>query len=188
MRGFYVSGQRVLINLNFISLKVILKIAFLLAGLSCMLSSCGADAARQALAARADSLFISVRCVKTVTTLISDNFLVPGQKKAQFRIEYINETWPDTITPVQALKLVNLKNLGVGFAELCGTSKNLQALSEKQLAQLKKLNNEINSGNLSNTDLLQSITFEARCADTLKSALDTLVKRSIELSCRSQSL
>jgi hypothetical protein len=151
------------------------------------LSSCGNDPARQALAARADSLFISVRCVRTVTSLIADNFLVPGQKKAQYRIEYINETWPDTITRAQALKLVNLKNLGLGFDKLVGTTRNLQSLSEKQLQQLKKLDHEIHNGVISNEDLLRSITFEAKCADTLNRVLDTLVKKSIELSCKSQS-
>jgi hypothetical protein len=186
LRGLYVLSLCVLINLNFISLKIFSKIGIVIC-CAIVLCSCGGDPARQALAARADSLFISVRCVRTVTSLISDNFLVPGQKKAQYRIEYINETWPDTITSAQALKLVNLKTLGLGFDKLVSATRSLQSLSEKQLEQLKKLNHEINNGAISNEDLLQSITFEGRCADTLNRVLDTLVKKSIELSCKSQS-
>ena len=126
--------------------------------------------------------------MKTVTKLISDNFLLPGLKKVQYKMEYINETWPDTITTAQAEKLIILKNTGIGFEELVSMSKELENQSGKQLEQLKKLNGEINSGSLTNDNLMQYLTFESTCADSLNMALDTLVKKSIMLSCKSQAL
>ncbi len=177
---------------NFISqnrkLSKALKIGFLGAFLSFILTSCGGGMAQRTVVERADSLFISVRCVRTVTGLITDNFLLPGQKRTRYKMDYINETWPDTITPVHARKIASLQDIDKGFDDLVGISKGLQERSAHQLEQLKKLNDEINTGISSNEDLLQYLTFERKCADTLNRVLDTLVKRSIELSCKSQSL
>ncbi len=164
------------------------KITSLFLALITWLTSCGPDSTQKAIAAKADSLFISVRCVKTVTQLITNNFLLPGQKKTQYKMEYINETWPDTITQTQANKLISLKNLHLGYEKLVTISNGLQTQSIQQLEQLKKLNEEINSGSSGNENLLQYLTFESKCADTLNKVLDTLVKKSIELSCKNQSL
>lgn len=163
-----------------------IAIFFVIAGT--FLASCGAGATQKTVVERADSLYISVRCVRTVTGLITDNFLLPGQKRTRYKMDYINETWPDTITPVQARKIKGLQDIDKGFDHLVDISKGLQDRSARQLEQLKKLNDEIDSGLASNEDLLQYLTFERKCADTLNRVLDTLVKRSIELSCKSQSL
>jgi len=152
------------------------------------LTSCTQGESQKVLLGRADSLYISVRCVSTVTALIADNFLVPGQKKVKYKMEYINETWPDTITPSQARKLIDLKDLDTGFEKLVQVTKGLRERSATQLEQLKKLNYEINSGISGKDDLLQYLTFESKCADTLNRVLDTLVKRSVELSCKSLAL
>lgn len=164
------------------------KIATIFSMLISLMISCGPDNTQKAIAAKADSLFISIRCVKTVTQLITSNFLLPGQKKTQYKMEYINETWPDTITQSQANRLIALENLSKGYEKLVGISSGLQAQSIQQLEQLKKLNDEINSGSSGNENLLQYLTFESKCADTLNRVLDTLVKKSIELSCKNQSL
>ena len=153
-----------------------------------LLISCGPDNTQKAIASKADSLLISVGCVKTVTQLITTNFLLPGQKKTQYKMEYIKETWPDTITKVQANRLLALENLGRGYEKLVSISSGLQVQSIQQLEQLKKLNDEINSGASGNENLVQYLTFESKCADTLNRVLDTLVKKSIELSCKNQSL
>jgi hypothetical protein len=153
-----------------------------------LLISCGPDNNQEAIVAKADSLFISVRCVKTVTQLITANFLLPGQKKTQYKMEYINETWPDTITKTQANRLISLETLSRGYQKLVDISSGLQVQSVRQLEQLKKLNDEINSGASGNENLMQYLTFESKCADTLNRVLDTLVKKSIELSCKNQSL
>jgi len=158
------------------------------AGSTGLLLSCGPDAAQKAIEAKADSLFINVRCVSTVTGLITTNYLLPGQKKVAYKMEYIRETWPDTITRAQATKLTSLQDVSNGYEKLLATSKGLQLQSAQQLEQLKKLNGEINTGALGKEDLRQYLTFESKCADTLNRVLDTLVKRAIELSCKSQSL
>lgn len=164
------------------------KIIAVFASLLFMQAACRRDAAEQEMMAKADSLLINVRCITTVTGLINNNFLLPGQKRTQYKIEYIQETWPDTITPVQAGKLITLKELTQGFDHLLAISKGLQTRSVQQLEQLKKLNQTIISGALSSENTLQYLNFESKCADTLNRVLDTLVKRSIDLSCRSQSL
>jgi len=165
-----------------------LKIFILLPALLIWLVSCAPNEAQKPMQVKADSLDINLRCMKTVTKLISDNFLLPGYKKVQYKIEYISETWPDTITTTQAAKITNLKNMGTGFEELVNISKELQLQSTVQLEQLKKLNNQINSGAVNSEQALQYLTFESKCADTLNRVLDTLVKKSIMLSCKSQSI
>lgn len=154
----------------------------------CLLVNCTQNAMDKAIIARTDSLFINAKSVHTVTTLINHNFLSPGHKKTQYKIEYINETWPDTISRVQANKLLALKDLHAGFEKALSISQSLQQRSLLQLQQLNKLNQQINSGALTEESLYQYLTFEIKCADSLNRALDTLVKRSIELSCKSQSL
>ena len=112
--------------------------------------------------------------------------LVPAQKKLQYKMDYINETYPDTITRSQAEKLIVIKESYAGYNSLILTARALQKQSAAQLLQISKLNNEISKGKEEN--MIQYITFENKCADTLNAVLDTLVKRSIELGCKMQSL
>lgn len=164
------------------------RIYLLLAAVAGALFSCVPDAAQQRNAASADSLYISVRSVSTVSGLIDNNFLLPGQKRTQYKLEYISETWPDTITPAQANKLVSLTSLSENYNHLLSLNRSLHEKSLRQLEQLKKLNQAINSGVLDPENTLQYLNFESKCADTLNRVLDTLVKRSIDLSCKSLSL
>jgi hypothetical protein len=136
--------------------------------------------------AKADSLFIKVRCVKTVSELIETTLLVPTQKKLQFKIEYINETYPDTITKTQAERIVRIKDIYDGYESLIAVTKQLQKESVLQLEQVTKLNSEIGKGKDEN--MLQYLTFESKCADTLNKVLDNIIKRSIDLGCKSQNI
>ena len=138
------------------------------------------------ISAKADSLFIKVRCVKTVSELIETTLLVPAQKKLQFKIEYINETYPDTITKTQAEKIVRIKDIYDGYESLIAVTKQLQKESVLQLEQVTKLNSEIDKGKDEN--MLQYLTFESKCADTLNKVLDNIIKRSIDLGCKSQNI
>jgi allophanate hydrolase subunit 1 len=119
---------------------------------------------------------------------LTRDYLLPGRKKTEFKMEYIREAWPDTITSAQAQRLALIQDMSQGYEKLLAISKDLQEQSGRQLEQLKKLNDEINAGRLGEENLVQYLTFESKCADTLSKVLDTLVKRSIELSCKSQSL
>ena len=138
------------------------------------------------ISAKADSLFIRVRCVKTVSELIETTLLVPAQKKLQYRIEYINETYPDTITKKQAEKIMCIRDIFQNCESLIVITRQLKKQSIAQLEQIKKLNAEIISGKDEN--MLQYLTFENKCADTLNRVLDTLIKKTVELGCRSQNL
>lgn len=159
------------------------------AGLAAALAGCGAaETSQKAITERIDSLCINLRCVSTSASQIARDYLLPGQKKAGFKMEYIKETWPDTITRAQAQRLALIQDMNLGYEKLLVISKDLQQQSVRQLEQLKKLNDEINAGRLNEENIAQYLTFESKCADTLNKVLDTLVKRSIELSCKSQSL
>lgn len=152
------------------------------------LFSCGPGTEQKSMVMRADSLFMNLRCVNSVVKLIHTNYLVPGEKKVRYKLEYIDETWPDTITGQQANKLINLKKLGADYEQLGLLCKKMEQQSAMQLEQLKKLNAEIISGRQNADNLLQYLTFESRSADTLQLMLDSLVKKSIELNCKSYSL
>lgn len=149
--------------------------------------SCSPSRPAEGLAPRIDSLFVKLRCTHTLTQLIQNNYILSGQKKVRYKMEYIRETWPDTITRAQAAKIIYLKDLGIGYEELANMSRSLGEQANLQLEQLKKLNTAIATGADADS-LRQYLNFESKCADTLSMALDTLVKRSIELSCKSQSL
>ena len=167
-------------------MKPYFKISSVVFAFLSLLQSCGAGADQKIILGKADSLFIRVRCVKTVSELIEKTLLLPSQKKMQFKMEYINETYPDTITKTQAEKIMLVKNLYQNYEVLIGITKQIQKQSVLQLQQISKLNSEINKGGDEN--LLQYLTFENKCADTLSGALDALIKKSIELGCKSQNV
>ncbi len=161
------------------------KIFCCLSAFSMLFLSCGQDAKQKMILTKADSLYIRVRCVKTVSELIENTLLIPAHKKMQYKIDYINETYPDTITKTQAEKLIQIKNTEQNYNSLILTTKELQKQSALQLTQVTKLNAEIARGKDEN--MLQYLTFEIKCADTLNSVLDNIIKKSIELSCKSQT-
>ena len=150
-----------------------------------LLQSCGKGINQKMILAKADSLYIRVRCVKTVSELIENTLLVPAQKKLQYKIDYINETYPDTITKTQAEKIMQIKEVFQDYNALILTTKEVQKQSATQLLQVSKLNGEIAKGKEENT--LQYLTFENKCADTLNIVLDALIKKSIELGCKTQT-
>ena len=166
-------------------MRLCFKIFCVAPALMMLLQACGLGANEKMITAKADSLFIRVRCVKTVSELIENTLLVPAQKKLQYKIDYINETYPDTITKVQAQKIISIKSVFLSYNELIGITKELQKQSSTQLLQVSKLRAEI--GKEKEENVLQYLTFENKCADTLTSALDVLVKKAIELGCKSQS-
>lgn len=151
-----------------------------------ILQSCGMGADQKLVSMKADSLLVRVQCVKTVSGLIEKTLLVPSIKKLEYKIEYINETYPDTITRAQAEKIVRIKNAYADYETLLKTTRALQQQSAMQLLQVNKLNGEIKSGKDEN--MLQYLTFEGKCADTLNSILDAVVKKSIDLGCYSKNL
>lgn len=150
-----------------------------------LLQACGPGANQKMISDKADSLYIRVRCVKTVSELIENTLLIPAQKKLQYKIDYINETYPDTITKTQAEKIILIKDVYQRYNTLILTTKQLQKQSSIQLLQVSKLNVEIDNGKEEN--MLQYLTFEGKCADTLNTVLDALIKKSIELGCKAQS-
>lgn len=162
------------------------KITALLCVVLFLLQSCGGGADQKALGSKADSLFIKVRCIKTVTELIEKSLLLPAQKKLQYKIDYINETWPDTLSPAQAQKILMIKDTWQNYQMLISAMQQLQKQSGLQLEQVNKLSADIGKGRGQN--MLQYLTFEGRCADTLNSALDTLIKKAIQLGCISQNI
>lgn len=151
-----------------------------------MLQSCGPGADQKMISAKADSLLIRVQCVKTVSELIEKSMIVPAIKKLEYKIDYINETYPDTITKAQAEKIVRIKNACRDYEVLLKTIKALQVQSHTQLLQVNRLNSEIKNGKDEN--MLQYLTFENKCADTLNSVLDAVIKKSIDLGCYSKNL
>jgi hypothetical protein len=151
-----------------------------------MLQSCGAGAEQKIISVKADSLFIRVRCVKTVCELIETTLLLPTQKKLQNKMEYISETYPDTISNAQAKKILRIKDISESYDALILVSRQLQKQAVLQLEQVSKLNTEIAKGK--NENIMQYLTFENKCADTLNTVLDALVKKSIELGCKSQGV
>ena len=108
---------------------------------------------------KADSLLIKVQCVKTVSELIEKTLLLPSLKKLQYKIEYINETYPDTITKLQAEKIVRIKNTCLDYEALLKTTHALQRQSTTQLLQVNKLTGEIKDGK---ENMLQYLTFEGK--------------------------
>src|ERR1035437_9783728 len=115
-----------------------------------LLQACGSGANQKMISAKADSLYIRVRCVKTVSELIENTLLIPAQKKLQYKIDYINETYPDTITKTQAEKIIQIKDVYQSYEGLIFTTKQLQKQSAMQLSQVSKLNAEIGKGNEEN--------------------------------------
>jgi len=166
-------------------MKTICKIIGGISTFSMLFQACAPSSNEKMILAKSDSLFIRVRCVKTVSELIENTLLIPMQKKLQYKIDYIIETYPDTITKTQAEKIIQIKNVHDSYDGLILTSKELQKRSALQLLQVKKLNSEIGRGKDENT--LQYLTFENKCADSLNIVLNALIKKSIELSCKSQS-
>ena len=150
-----------------------------------LLQACGPGANQKMIAAKSDSLFIRVRCLKTVSELIESTLLIPSQKKLQYKMDYINETYPDTITKAQAEKIMQIKDVYLNYNDLIVTTKELQKQSALQLEQVSKLNAEI--GKINEENILQYLTFENKCADSLNVVLDALIKKSIELGCKTQS-
>ncbi|HWY36952.1 MAG TPA: hypothetical protein VNY73_00235 [Bacteroidia bacterium] len=136
--------------------------------------------------ARVDSLFIKVRCVKTVSGLIETSLLVPAHKKLRYKIDYINETYPDTVTPAQAEKMMLIKDTYRGYELLISTARQLQKRSAMQLEQVSRLSAEISKGKDEN--MHQYLTFESQCTDTLNRVLDELIKRSVDLGCKAQNI
>ena len=100
-------------------------------------------------------------------------------------MDYINETYPDTITKAQAEKIMQIKDVYLNYNDLIVTTKELQKQSALQLEQVSKLNAEI--GKINEENILQYLTFENKCADSLNVVLDALIKKSIELGCKTQS-
>ncbi|MGZ3903058.1 MAG: hypothetical protein ACXVC6_05155 [Bacteroidia bacterium] len=151
-----------------------------------MLQSCGMGADQKLISMKADSLLIRVQCVKTVSELIEKTLLVPTIKKLEYKMDYINETYPDTITKAQAEKILRIKNAYADYESLLKITRALQQQSATQLLQVSKLNGEIKDGKDEN--MIQYLTFEGKCADTLNGILDAVVKKSIDLGCYSKNL
>lgn len=172
-------------NFIFVIMMRLSKIFCCLLAFTVLFAGCGQNANQKMITAKADSLFIRVRCMKTVSELIEGNLLIPTQKKLQYKIDYINETYPDTISKMQAEKLIQIKDAEQNYDSLILTTKELQKQSAIQLEQVIKLNSEIGKGK--NENILQYLTFESKCADSLNLVLDLIIKRSIELSCKSQT-
>ncbi|MGZ3862016.1 MAG: hypothetical protein ACXVPN_06795 [Bacteroidia bacterium] len=167
-------------------MKAFCKIFIPVYALIFLLQSCGEGADQKTISMKADSLLIRVQCVKTVSELIEKTMLIPSIKKLEYKMEYINETYPDTITRPQAEKIIRLKNACRDYESLLKTTRSLQQQSQIQLLQVNKLNGEIKSGKDEN--MLQYLTFEGKCADTLNIVLDAVIKKSIDLGCYSKNL
>lgn len=101
-------------------------------------------------------------------------------------MDYMNETYPDTITRQQAEKMIVLKETTGDYELLLQTLKDLQKRSDLQLTQVTKLNAGVSR--IKEEELMQYISFENKCADTLNTALNVIIKKTIELACKSQSL
>jgi hypothetical protein len=164
------------------ALRISSKILLLLFAFIIALQSCSPGAGQKNLEARADSLYIRVRCIQTLSGSVEQVLLAPSLKKLTYRIEYINETYPDTISKADAEKLVQLKSMYEHYTRLIGTSRELQQRSALQLLQVSKLGAELAQRRSENMD--ECINYENRCADTLHAVLDSLIKRSVEMGCK----
>lgn len=158
------------------------KIFLLAPALLGLLQSCSPGTGQKSLEARADSLYIRVRCIQTLSGSIEHVLLAPSLKKLAYRIEYINETYPDTISKSEAEKLMQIKSMHEYFSRLAETSRELQQRSALQLVQVSKLHAEI--ARRKNEDMDHYINYENKCADTLHAVLDSLIRRSVEMGCR----